>query len=200
MLLSQAAPAAAFVFGTLPSGSAYPADPAAEMARLAAMESELKRKADVQKCLRFIPGPTPPAASAEEVARAAVLGAPLPGEGGGGGPAPRARNGSPGGGAGGATPREAEGAGGRGLNRTANDVWILDRGATFEALPLGLRLEGGAKETAAFRRLHPAMVRNKRRDGEREGGGGGGGKGAGRTLGRPRHKKRYWAQLRQLNS
>jgi hypothetical protein len=45
-------------------------------------------------------------------------------------------------------------------NRTAADVWVLDRQPTWEALPASLRLEDLRREAKNFRRLHPAMLQN----------------------------------------
>lgn len=45
-------------------------------------------------------------------------------------------------------------------NRTAADVWVLDRQPTWDALPASLRLEDLSREAKNFRRLHPAMLQN----------------------------------------
>jgi hypothetical protein len=78
--LAEAAPGAALVLGTLPTGSAYPADPSAEQARLVAAEHNELLKLKVVLCLKYTPGPVPLNARPEDVARRVILGLPV-GEG-----------------------------------------------------------------------------------------------------------------------
>ena len=174
--LADAAPGAALVFGTLPTGPAYPADPAEEMARLVAQETKPMMKDKVVLCLKYTPGPEPLGTTAEFATRAALLKSPLP--------EPRSITAYDT-----ASPEEKaekqaaqaaaelEGAHlaakvARSIkesennplgphNRTAKDIWILDRAVTFDALPKALRLEGdGDIRNVNFRRLHPAMIAN----------------------------------------
>ena len=149
--LAEAAPGAAFVLGTLPTGSAYPADPTGEMARLVAAEKNPMLKLKVVLCLKFTPGPVPLDLRPEDVARSVLLNLHVS-EGDVADRRAEKRAA--------ALPAFLRHARHLAANRSASDVWVLDRNATLLALPQAIRLLDSPKATVEFRRLHPAMVHN----------------------------------------
>lgn len=66
-VLAEAAPDSQLILATLPSGPAYPADPRAEMKRLADHQTEEKQKEKVVQCLKFLHSDTPGESSEEHM-------------------------------------------------------------------------------------------------------------------------------------